>query len=208
MDHHVEEAEHFSVNAIVSLTNVLFFVVVQTLFFWFIASREVDRVVTKKAHNLQLLREQLREQGLTPLVRSLDALVLSSAPQQQREAEERRAERQRGNLRHTLMWMVPIAGVVVLAIAGLVVYNRRHGHSFGVAQRFGLFLVLFVYVFEILFCTGCKRLPAAGVRGRRPSLCRGGVRHGGRSPAVAPAARPLAPDGGGMMRREKNGEGL
>lgn len=30
---------HFSLSAVVGLTNVLFFVVVQTVFFWYIASR-------------------------------------------------------------------------------------------------------------------------------------------------------------------------
>lgn len=107
--------EPFSVNAIISLTNVMFFVVVQTLFFWFIASREVDRVVERKAAILRMLREQMKENHMDAAVTSLDATVCGMGRRIRGKADEMAANRRWANLKLVLKWIVPV-GAAVLAI--------------------------------------------------------------------------------------------
>ena len=146
-----EHKEPFSVSAIVPLANVLFFVVVQTAFFWFVASREVDRTLKRKAEILRILRKQFAAQGVTEAVDGLDAVMLKHANNSARPAAEAKATRTAANLKLIVQWIVPVGVLVTLALVVCVSRNRSEGHHFNLGNRVGLGLVLFVYVFEILF---------------------------------------------------------
>ena len=51
----------------------------------------------------------------------------------------------------TLLFMGRLVLLLLGALAGLIWYNRSHHRAFHLPQWFGLVLVLFVYVFEVLF---------------------------------------------------------
>lgn len=131
--------------------NVLFFVIVQTVFFWLVASQEVDRVVKKKAQILRLLRDNLKEQGLDDAVLALDVSIVRTTRENTPKAEAAAARRRGHNLRLTVRVIGAFMAAVLLCLILVVVYNRHAGHRFGSAHWFGMALVPFVYVFELLF---------------------------------------------------------
>lgn len=143
--------EHITVNSIVGVSNVLFFMVVQIFFFWFIASREIDRVVLDKAEVLMLLRDRLREEKLNETAEALDAIVVSKRRNKEQEAKEKNRQRVQSNLRLVYRWIVPCIVVVVVVLVGLVWYNHRQHYSLQYAHKVGLGLVVCAYITEVLF---------------------------------------------------------
>ena len=143
-------AEHFTVNSIVGLSNVLFFMVVQIFFFWFIASREIDHVVHEKAEILMLIRDNLRRQHLNDVAEALDATLVSKKRQRAAEARARERERSQLNLDLVIRWLIPGVTVVALVLIGFLLYNRSQGWALEHAHKVGLGLVLLAYITEIL----------------------------------------------------------
>lgn len=141
----------FSVNVVVSLVNVLFFAVVQTLFYKYIGSRELDRTVKHKSSILRTVRENLEKNHLEAPVLLLDAAVLRAGVTKRQEARVKAAERNAANNRLIMRWIGPILFLLLLVIIALVLFNRKKDRSFEFAHWFGMALVVFVYVPEILF---------------------------------------------------------
>lgn len=140
-----------SLDAVVSMSNVLFFMTVQILFFWFIASRQVDEVVRSKAEVLLLLRRRMEGEGMTFPVQLLDTVVLDGIGKHRSAASEERRNRNRLNLSLTLRWILPPILVVAAVLSALYVYNRRAGRSFTPAHWIGMALVILAYGTELLF---------------------------------------------------------
>ena len=140
-------------NTIVVLLNILIFVCVQTVFFWKIASKQLEDVVRKNARVLTETRKQLRRTPhMDPVVQLVDSLVVDlgtkdGGKESVRAAEAAAEQRNRQLLmRMVLPWIVVIVALIVL----LSLWNLWKGVPFTVVHRFGVFLVLFAYFTEIL----------------------------------------------------------
>lgn len=141
----------FSPDVVISLANVLVFVVIQTIFFWLIASREVDRVVEGKARILRHLRDRLVASGFREEVLALDAQLVRTHRALEPVAAPLAAARRRANWDLTVLYIGPflaVAAVLLLYVVGWIVYR---GHRFGGAHAVGLALIPFGYVFEVMF---------------------------------------------------------
>ena len=143
--------ERFTVNSIVGLSNVLFFMVVQVLFFWFIASREIDRIMIHKSSVLMMLRDKLRQEKFSDTAEALDAVVIKKRREKAKEAEKNAEARKEKNLALVYRWMVPCIIAVSLVLLALVMYNRRNNYGLEHAHKVGLGLVVCAYVCEVLF---------------------------------------------------------
>lgn len=142
----------FWANGVVNLFNVLFFVIVQTVFFMLIASREMDRVVAGKTKVLSSLRRELVASGQHRGVQALDHTMY----EQRRRVREQNVDRARdtrtaGNWMLAFSWILPVVAALVLALVCFAVLARRSGRGFSYAHRVGLGLVVFAYVTEVLF---------------------------------------------------------
>ena len=139
-------------NAVVNLFNVLFFVVIQTFFFMFIASREIDRVVANKSKVIHSLRREMVASGMQ---RGVDALDHHMYQQRERLRTENvgraRALRHLHNWMLAGRWILPVALALTLALVFCIVMVKRKGHGFSYAHRVGLALVVVAYLTEVLF---------------------------------------------------------
>ena len=142
---------HFAANAVVNLVNVLFFVVVQTIFFVLVASRELDRVVREKSSILLTLREQLGHNCVERGVSALDWRIHEvDADVRRRNPEALKAERWQANRGLLLRWVGPVVLALVVGLAALIGFLVVRKHAFPVSHRVGLGLVVVAYIVEIL----------------------------------------------------------
>lgn len=142
---------HFAANAVVNLVNVLFFVVVQTIFFLWIASKEVDRVVREKSRIAFVLRQQLQRNCLDRGVSMVD-WQMHGVGEQAAQADPQRlaAERTKDNHRLILHWIGPVVLTLAVVLGALAAFLIVKKHSFPLSHRVGLALVVVAYVVEIL----------------------------------------------------------
>ena len=152
---------HVAAGAIIPIFNVLVFVVIQTLFFWFIASEEAIHVLLRKVAALSEARRILRRGGQDATRRTLDTLLARV------EAENHRVggtpaddERRRAAANWRLVtrwigpWVVAAAAALAVCVAVIAVHCRRTrtplGSVVGLAHWVGLGLVGLAYVGEVL----------------------------------------------------------
>lgn len=142
----------FSVNVLVPICNVLIFVVLQSLFWWYIGSGEVEHIVRKKAQMMGGLRRELRRNPDQQFnVRLLDSLMLDVGESIDRAAIAEQAREARAkNVGLLRKYMLPWLAVSVLLIVGLVVFNRSKGRSFTFSHRMALIMVILAYAGEVL----------------------------------------------------------
>lgn len=143
-------------NGIINVASVLFFVIVQTVFFMFVVSRELDRTVEKKGRILRVARDQLRAMPTPdPNIPTVAVLVLDSKLARMRPDEDqvrRIAELRRAyNWDLVLRWVGPVVLTLVGLLLALVVLLRVLRKPFTYAHRVGIALIAFVYVIEIMF---------------------------------------------------------
>lgn len=105
----------------------------------------------RKAALLSSLRAALARQRLPEVVLALDGNVSRTHRRAAAQAAADRAQREARNRMTVLTFLGPVAVGLCLALAGLVWYNHRQRRPLGLAHWFGLGLVAFVYVFEVLF---------------------------------------------------------
>lgn len=141
----------FSVNVVVSLVNVLFFVVVQTIFFKLVGAQQLDRTVQEKAKVLRVIRENLEENELRTPILLLDAAVLRTGVTKRDQANREKEKRKDMNNDLIVRWMGPLALFLIGAIILVLVYNRKHQRPLTFAHYVGLVLVVVSYVTELMF---------------------------------------------------------
>lgn len=157
----------FTLGAVLAMGNVLCFVVLQTAFFWYVGSREVERVIEHKAEPrtpprdaagrrpappiLRSLRRRMQQQGLDEDVLALDATLVRARREREPVAATAERHRHEDNRALTLRVMGPVVLGLVVIILLLCLYNRHAGHRFATPHWWGLGLVPAVYVFELLF---------------------------------------------------------
>ena len=142
---------HIAANSIVSLVNVLSFAVIQTIFFVFVASREIDRVVEAKSRILMILRQQLQGSCIERGVNLLDWQMHELGETAKRAKPEKRStDRWQQNRALLMRWIGPVLMVLLVAIVALSLFLMVRRHGFPFSHRVGLALVLCVYIVEIL----------------------------------------------------------
>jgi hypothetical protein len=144
--------EHISLEGVSVCLNVLVFVVVQTAFFWFVASRELVTVAKKNAQLISRMRAQLRRQpGQDFPVAVLDATMQdATSAVDERELARLESEAEAGNRQLVLRMIAPFAGAMVVVILVLCVVNRLRGLRLGRAQYMGVAFVFGAYTTELL----------------------------------------------------------
>lgn len=140
-----------TVNAVVVFCNVLFFMSIQSVFFWLVISRQIDSVFASKVQWLRQLRGRLERTGQCAQVQVLDAAIVRGLDGYHPRAESNRVERERENRSLFLRRIAPIIAVTFLILVALITYNLLRGHSFTRAHWFGLGLVVLAYATELLF---------------------------------------------------------
>lgn len=142
---------HGAVAAVIILFAVLVFAVSHSVFFWFVASREVERTVERKSAMLTLLRRALDANGRSDTARQLDAYVARCAAAALPAVSPTAADdREAHNLRQIGIWIGPVLVVLATALIGVVAYNVRKGHRLTYAHWVGLLLALFGYAPELI----------------------------------------------------------
>ena len=111
----------------------------------------MDQTVQRKATVRTILRHALVEQDLDEAVLSLDGNMAQMEERVCSAAAEDGGRRRASNRRITVQFIGPLVLLLSVALVGLMAYNRHHNRTFALAHWFGLVLVLFVYVFEVLF---------------------------------------------------------
>lgn len=146
-------------NHIVNVANLLFFVIVQTAFFVFIASKLEADVVMAKGEALLQLRKLLAAHPCKNYQKAgclLDRLVAEARMRYQAAAIMDHASCRRDNMQLLLKWILPVVlsltGVLILLVARAM-YNR-HRHRTPVLSRIGfigLLMVIVAYSTEVMF---------------------------------------------------------
>lgn len=144
---------------IVNIANLLFFVIVQTGFFVFIASKLEADVVMAKGQALLQLRKLLATHPCKNYQQAgclLDRLAAEARMRYQTAAILDKASCHRDNMQLLIKWILPIVlsltGVIILLVARAL-YNR-HRHKTPVLTRvgfIGLLMVVIAYSTEVMF---------------------------------------------------------
>lgn len=152
---------HVVSETIVPLANVVVFLIVQSLFFWMIGTKEVLHVVQNKARMISQARAAFRRTGQGVLARGIDTALLdadtavrNSGWDPEVEARHRTAV----NLELMRTWLAPMllgtltALLVCVVVAVLASTHRfqRPGAYFNRGHTAGLILVFFGYIGELL----------------------------------------------------------
>lgn len=162
-------------NGIVGLVNVLFFAIIQTIFFVLVASRELDRdqgpkqtktkiqlkkrrvflfpgiVVEAKSRILTILRQQLQRGRIDRGVNVLDWQVHQMGERaKQAHPEATSAARRSKNRSLLIRWIGPVLLTLIVVIVALSIFLSVRRHGFPFSHRVGLALVFCVYIVEIL----------------------------------------------------------
>lgn len=146
------DPEFITVNAVGVCVNVAFFVVVQSLIFWFIASKELKRVMLHTSGVLVNARRNLRQtEGQDVLVTTLDSLILSMAPNASpEEIQEEEKRLQRANRTVLMQYAGSYLLLIILVLLGLIAFNYYKKRPFTKAHWVGIALVVLAYVTEAL----------------------------------------------------------
>lgn len=112
-------------NLLVMFVNIFAFVTLETLFFWFVASRAVEAVVEDKADLIVTLAKQNNLHKL-----ALDMIVSDDKRNQKLAAEAKRihVRREQKNIDLIEEYIIPVAGVVgtITLIISLFMLYKRH----------------------------------------------------------------------------------
>jgi hypothetical protein len=147
----VDEPTHpRSVGLVVVLFGIWFFVALQILFWWTIASKEVQHAIAKKTATLHVMRDVLRQNGLDTELLFLDSTLAHAETSNRRLAIEAGRTQGAQNMRRTVVWLFPVLGVITVMLLGCVVYNLRYGHRMSFGHWMGMVLVLLSYAPEVL----------------------------------------------------------
>lgn len=146
--------EFITVNAICVLVNVAFFVVVQSLVFWFLSSRELERVMLHTTETIADLRRNLRQtEGQDAVVTLLDGLVLGFETESSRDPETQKKIKQemdQKNLRVLFQYAGTYLLIILFILVCLLVYNYIKKRPFTWAHWVGIMLVVLAYITEAL----------------------------------------------------------
>ena len=144
---------------LVPLVNILFFVVIQTAFFWLVGSQEAVHVVKSKGKVLSEGRRMLQASGQHFATVSLDTVMSDMAEQvsDPRELERLHKENQRENWalvkRYIGPWVIAAGALLVACLLVVLLYPRGRGETgsrLGLAHGVGLALVVVSYLGEVL----------------------------------------------------------
>lgn len=134
-------------NLLILFANLLAFVLLQTTFFWFVASRNVERVLDDKS---EYVSELLSKRGVT-LELLKEYLDSEESKQLPAKAEEQRKEREAANWELLKTYIAPVVialgCVLVLIFLSLV----KRGQPLTSIDLFLLFLVLGAFSTELYF---------------------------------------------------------
>ncbi len=135
-------------NLIVVFANVLSFVLLETLFFWFVASNAIGAVVQDKATVVAYFAGQkrsTREALISELENEYNTQTIPSvAAKQLRQREEQ-------NFHLVLTHIAPVAVTMVIMIIVLYMAMKWKGKPFTRIDTFLLGMVLFAFSTEIYF---------------------------------------------------------
>lgn len=135
-------------NLLILFANLLAFVLLQTTFFWFVASRNVEAVLEDKS---EYITELMSKRGIT-LEMLRDYLNSDDATQKMPEvAKSMRAEREAENFELLKTYILPV--VIALGSALLLVFLALivRGQPLTSIDLFLLFLVLGAFSTELYF---------------------------------------------------------
>lgn len=142
-----------SSNMIVILANIIFFMVVQTLFFKYVASRQFNIVLEDKANIVEeylkhdpKANAKFREFKNSERVKAI-----------QKAASDQEKIRETENMSNTMMWIgIPLLIVVALLIffIGKLFFKKEEWDT---TDSILLSFVVFAYVIEVLFYLGIVR---------------------------------------------------
>jgi hypothetical protein len=144
-------SSHFSVNMTVNLFALLVFYVLQTMFWWFIASQEVKENVRRKARALYSARTILRRHGMVDEAVLLDAQIQQTLAAARPRADDADREAHTQNVERTKQWIGPPVMTVAVLFLATYAYNRARKRRLTIGHRIGMGLVLLSYIPEILF---------------------------------------------------------
>lgn len=152
---------------LIPAVNILFFVVIQSIFFWLIGSKEALHVVEAKAKILVDLRKMLVRTNQHVNLQFLDTAMMEQAEGALDSAElaflkTQHEKRNREVVKRWIgPWVVGAAIVLLLCLATMVYSTRKRqpgAPGFTLAHAVGLVLVIASYIGEIcLFLFVIKR---------------------------------------------------
>lgn len=142
-----------SSNMIVTVSNIIFFIVVQTMFFYFIASKQFNVVLNNKVGILNEFASRDDE-----LRSNIKAFFASDAYKQIEEAAEVEAEeRVAYNTKLIKNWIVPPLLACIALLLIFLIKRSVYNEPWGAADTLGLILVVSAYTTEVLFYLGIVR---------------------------------------------------
>lgn len=135
-------------NLLILVANILAFVVLETLFFWFIASHSVERVLEEKAEFIAdfMDKKGFTKQMMTEYLNSEYAIKTLPAI-----AREQQKERQEQNWELVLKYIQPVVIGLGVALALIFAYMRFRRQPLTRIDLFLLFLVLGAFSTELYF---------------------------------------------------------
>jgi hypothetical protein len=138
--------EHVGRNEwIIILTNVIFFMVVQTLFFKFIASKQYENVLENK---LDMVKDFVKR---NPKMR--DNLKISKSENKKKlDPIAKKQLKEREKLNRELTWLYCGIPIVITAVCmAYVLFVMKKTREWSTVDSLGVFYVIFAYSTEILF---------------------------------------------------------
>ena len=130
---------------ILILLNVAFFVIVQTLFFKYIASKQYDQVLIDKSNMIKLYLDEDSTSMYTQGVKEGIALYLQKNKEKVKQQKIKR-EGKNSILQDTYCWS--FLKLIILALIIVVLFNKEPWSS---QYTFGVIMVFLGYITELLF---------------------------------------------------------
>ena len=146
----MDQAAHRVADAfLVDTCTILVFVAVQCLFFWFVASKQIYRVIETHVHVLVDVSKWLRVNNGWLLANQLDAQISRARLQTRGDIDRHDKEQFRHNIKLISWYVTP----VVLILIGVItaIFFKKGSVSLTRAAKLLLVLLAFGYSTELMF---------------------------------------------------------
>ena len=137
-------------NMILTFSNIIFFIVVQTLFFYFIASTQFNTVLGDKVgiFNEYMSRNKPLKEQLRQFFASKEYQNIKNGAEQEKE------QREEYNINLMKTWILPPLGISTTILLLFILKLFIYGEPWSDVDTVGLFLVVTAYSTEIMFFLG------------------------------------------------------
>jgi len=135
-------------NIILMLTNIIFFMIVQTLFFIFIAAKQYDVILKEKIDFLNVFNDNLEEYKFINIIKTI------IGNRYDKIAKTQEQQRTKTNMKLFIKYILPFMAVIfsiLIIYVILIIRNKNNSNDWKPYHYFILGTILFAFSTELLY---------------------------------------------------------